>query len=354
MDGILNVKKPVFKRHSDNPIVRPGLYDWRMAVTFNPGVIYEDEKFYLYERTAGGLRPFHCYIGLLESENGINFEHVMDQPVWTPDMAGSPFGSVQDPRVVKIDELYYMTYAFRPYAWDCFPTGLGIPESREVEYPGFSGDSKDNQTRSGIAVSRDRVKWQHFCWPTPKELDDRDVILFPEKVNGQFALLRRPLGFVGPDVKPGLAAIRICFSDDLIHWSEPELLIKPEFQWEGSRIGGSTPPIKTESGWLTLYHGVQEIHPPLRRVVYRLGAMMLDLENPRTVIARCPEFIMEPEEYYEKTGLYIPNVIFPTGAVVVHDQLYLYYGCCDTAIGLATVDLDQLVEYVMGFRVEVK
>ncbi|MBN1482589.1 glycosidase [candidate division KSB1 bacterium] len=343
------MKRPIFLRHTLNPVIRPGLFDWRMAVTFNPGVIYEDGTFYLYERTAGGLRPFHCYIGLLESKDGLSFRHVSNEPVWTPEMAGSRFGSVQDPRIVKIDEIYYMTYAFRPYAWNCYPTGLGIPESSEAKYPGFSGDSKDNQTRSGIAISKDRMHWQHFCWPTPKEMDDRDVILFPEKINGQYVLLRRPQGYVGPDVKPGRAAMHICFSDNLLEWSEPQLLIEPQFSWEGQRIGGAAPPIKTSAGWLTLYHGVEEVHPPTRHVVYRVGAMLLDVQDPRQVIARSPHFVLEPETYYEKIGLYIPDVIFPTGAVVVDKDIYIYYGCCDTTIGLAIVNLEELVTYVMSF-----
>lgn len=347
------MKTPHFNRHPENPIIRPGRYDWRQAVTFNPGVLYDDGRFYLYERAAASLRPFHCVIGLLESEDGVHFQHVTDQPVWTPESAGSPYGSVQDPRLVALDGRYYMTYAFRPYAWDCFPTGLGIPESREVRYPGFGGNSADNQTRSGIAVSEDKLHWQHLCWPTPQELDDRDVILFPETINGQYALLRRPLGYVGPDVQPGRAAIRICFSQDFLHWSEPQVLIEPKFEWEGTRIGGAAPPIKTEAGWLTFYHGVEEVHPPTRRVIYRLGAVLLDLENPLRVTARCPHFLMEPEMYYEHTGLYIPHVIFPTGAVVVDEDIYLYYGCCDTAIGLATVNLEELLHYVMQFPVKV-
>jgi predicted GH43/DUF377 family glycosyl hydrolase len=340
-----------FSRCAENPIVVPGLYDWRMATVFNPGVIYDDGRFYMYERAAGGLRPFHCYIGLLESEDGVLFRHVTDQPVFTPEMAGSKYGSVQDPRVVKIDDVYYMTFAFRPYAWDSYPTGLGVPESREVEYPGFSGKSEENQTRSGIAVSTDRIHWQHHRWATPKLIDDRDVILFPEKIGGRFALLRRPLRFVSPDHSsirsidaPG---IWICFSDDLETWSKPELLIKPEYEWEGGRIGGATPPIRTDAGWLVFYHGVETQHPPTRRVCYRLGAMMLDLDNPTKVLARTRSFIMEPEAYYERFGLYIPNVIFPTGNVVKDGLVYLYYGVCDTAIALATVPLEELVAHVM-------
>jgi len=339
-------------RCPENPIVAPGLYDWRMAVVFNPGVIYDEGRFYMYERAAGGLRPFHCFIGMLESDDGVHFTHTVDRPVFTPEMAGSPYGSVQDPRVVKMDGLYYMTYAFRPYAWNSHPTGLGVPESCQVEYPGFSGRDRDNQTRSGIAVSEDRVHWEHLCWVTPPDVDDRDVILFPERIGGRFAALRRPTGLVSVRTRHGAdhPAIRISFSDDLRAWSEPELVAEPLYGWEDNRIGGSAPPIRTEHGWLVLYHGVENQHPPTRRVCYRLGAMMLDLDDPRKVVARCPDFIMEPEHYYERFGLYIPNVIFPTAAVVKDGLLHIYYGVCDTAIALATVPFDALVEHVLECR----
>jgi len=337
-----------FARHPENPIVQPGTYDWRRCVTFNPGVILDDDgKFYMYERTAGQLRPFHCYIGMLQSNDGVHFTQVGDKPVFTPEMAGSKYGSVQDPRVVKIDGTYYMTYAYRPYAWSSNPTGLGVPESHESVLPGFNGNSKENMTRSGIAVSKDRVNWEHKYWPTPVELDDRDVILFPEKINGKYALLRRPLQFVGPKYGTVQPSIWICFSDDLQNWSEPVLIAKPEFKWEDGRIGGSTPPIKTKKGWLVFYHGVENQHPPTKRVIYRMGALMLDLNDPTKVLARTKNFLMEPETYYEKFGLYIPNVVFPTANVVKDGTIYLYYGACDTAIGLATAELDEVVREVM-------
>jgi predicted GH43/DUF377 family glycosyl hydrolase len=262
-------------------------------------------------------------------------------------MAGSRYGSVQDPRVVKVGDACYMTYAFRPYACNYSPTGLGVPDTVQATYPGFDGNAEGNQTRSGIAISRDRVHWKHHCWPTPAELDDRDVILFPEKIRGRFALLRRPLQFVGPEYGTEKPGIWICFSEDLVNWTKPELLIRPEFKWEDGRIGGSTPPVKTPKGWLVLYHGVENQHPPTRRMVYRLGAMLLDLDDPRKVLARTPHFIMEPEAYYEKFGLFIPDVIFPTGNVVKDGLLYLYYGVADTAIALATAPLDELVAHAL-------
>jgi predicted GH43/DUF377 family glycosyl hydrolase len=305
----------------------------------------------MYERTAGGLRPFHCYIGMLESNDGVHFEHVSEEPVITPEMLGSRYGSVQDPRIVKIDDTYYMTYVFRPYAWHSDPTGLGVPDSHQGEYPGFSGRDEDNQSRSGIGASTDRVHWEHVSWVNDEGTDDRNVILFPEKIGGRFAALRRPSPFVGTDTKHGQESpsVKISFSQDLKDWTEPEPVIEPRYWWESNRIGGSTPPIRTPHGWLALYHGVENVHPPTRRVCYRLGAMLLDLEDPTRLIARCPEPIMEPREYYEKFGLYIPYVIFPTAAVLREGTVHIYYGCCDTAIGLATVSLDRLVEHVLAY-----
>jgi predicted GH43/DUF377 family glycosyl hydrolase len=339
-------------RCPENPIVRPGLYEWRMAVTFNPAVIYDEGKFYMYERAAGGLRPFHCYIGMLESEDGIHFKHTLPEPVITPEMCGSKYGSVQDPRIVRIDETYYITFAFRPYAWCSNPTGVGVPESYQVEFPGFSGKDEDNQTRSGVAASKDRIHWTIVGWVNPPPADDRNVILFPEKINGRFAVLRRPSAFVGTDTKhtDEQPCIRISFSDDLKSWSEPQVVIRPQYKWEDNRIGGSTPPIRTKDGWLVFYHGVQSIYPPTRRVVYRMSAMLLDLKDPTKVLARCPEPIMEPQEYYEKFGLYIPNVIFPTAAVVKDGLVHIYYGVCDTAIALATISLDDLLRHILDYR----
>jgi len=337
-------------RCPENPIVRPGLYDWRMSNVYNPGVIFDDGRFYMYERAAGSLRPHRCSIGLLASDDGVRFRHVLDRPVFTPEMAGSSCGSVQDPRVVRIDGAYYMTYAFRRFAWSMSPTGLGVPDSSQTPFPGFDPAKDKNQTRSGIAVSKDRVHWEHLAWATPAEIDDRDVILFPEKIAGRFALLRRPIGYVGTDTGHGAEhpSIRISFSEDLRTWTEPQVVARPEFKWEDNRIGGSTPPVRTERGWLVLYHGVETVHPPTRRVIYRVGAMLLDLQDPRRVIARSPHFIMEPEAYYEKFGLVIPNVIFPTGCAVKDGLLWIYYGVCDTAIALATVPLEELVGHVLG------
>ncbi len=361
----LSVGEPgLFTRHPENPIVVPGIYPWRQAVTFNPGVLLDDDgRFYLYERTAGQFRPFFCYIGMMDSDDGVHFTHTRSEPVFTPEMAGSIYGSVQDPRVAKMNGQYYMTYAFRPYAWSSNPTGIGVPESHESEFPDMSrpvyaeagvgssnvvGGRPDNMTRTGLAVSEDRVTWKHHSWITPDTMDDRDVILFPEKINGRYAVLRRPLQYVGPQFGTPGPSIWLSYSDDLSSWTEPELIATALYEWEDNRIGGSTPPIRTEAGWLTFYHGVQTEDKATKRVVYRMGALLLDLNDPSKVLARTTSPLLEPTAYYEKFGAYIPNVIFPSANVVKDGIVYLYYGVCDTAIALATAKLSDVMEHVLS------
>jgi len=331
-----------------NPVVQPGGPWWRRAVTFNPGLLHDEDGFWLYERTAGGLRPFHCYIGLQHSTDGVHFELVSDEPVFTPAMAGCRHGSVQDARVVAIDGRYLMTYAYRPYAWNSNPTGVGTPESTEAHYPEFDGDPAKNQTRSGIAVSTDRVHWEHFGWATPAELDDRDVILFPEKIHGRYVLLRRPQQTLGVAWGTDRPSMFLCDSEDLQNWSDPVVLAEPEAAWEGDKIGGAAPPLRTDAGWLMLYHGVEVADEANRTVIYRAGAMLLDLDDPTKVIARMKSPLLEPEEYYERCGLYIPNVVFPTGNAIVDGVLHVYYGVCDTAIALATVPVDALLNELLN------
>ncbi|REG89890.1 glycoside hydrolase family 130 protein [Winogradskyella sediminis] len=329
------------KRHPKNPIIIPGEQNIRKVVTFNPGAIYNNGKFYLYDRAAETLSPFRTSIGILESENGVDFKPVQDEPVFTSEQLGFEEGSVQDPRVVKIEDKFYMNYAFQPYGFDCHPTGLGVPFYDVSGYPKWKEEAYPMITRSGIAVSDDGITFEQLCYTSPKEIDDRDHILFPEKIDGKYALLRRPIEFVGEEYGTDRPGIWLSFSDDLTEWSEPVLIARSEEKWEGKKIGAAANPVKTDKGWLVMYHGVDT------GSVYKVGAFLLDLEDPTKMIARTKNYIMEPEEYYEKVGLVIPNVVFPTSLVEKDGLLYIYYGVCDTSICLATVETNQLVDHIL-------
>lgn len=328
------------KRHPKNPIVIPGEQNIRKVVTFNPAAIYDNGKFYLYDRAAETLSPFRTTIGILESENGVDFTSVQEEPVFSSEELGYPEGSVQDPRVVKIENKFYMNYAFQPYGFDCFPNGTGVPFYDVSAYPKWKEESYPMITRSGIAVSNDGRKFKHLCYTSPKDIDDRDHILFPEKINGKFALLRRPCEFIGDQYGTDKPGIWLCFSDDLNEWSDPVLIACSQEEWEGEKIGAAANPIKTNKGWLVMYHGVN------KNSEYRVGAFILDLKDPTKVIARTKKYIMEPEEYYEKIGLVIPNVVFPTSLINKDGLLHIYYGVCDTSICLATVETKQLINHI--------
>lgn len=204
-----------------------------------------------------------------------------------------------------------------------------------------------NHYRSGIARSKDLVAWEDLGLVTPREVDDRDCVLFPEKIGGRYAMLRRPMHYVGPKYGCDRPSIWLSYSKDLLHWDDPVLVAKPEnATWESGKIGAAAPPVRTKAGWLVLYHGVDN------NTVYRTGAMLLALKDPSRIIARTPDFFFEPELSYEKVGLIIPRVVFPSSTVEKNGTLYVYYGCCDTTISVATCDMKKLLAHILRFPVK--
>ena len=331
------------KKNEENPIIYPGKYNWRKVTVFNPAAIYHNEKFYIIERAAGSLSPHCCVLGLLESRDGIHFDHVVDYPVFTPSQLGYQYGSVQDPRLVKINNRFYMTYALRRF------TGNANGLSNELNWNyyarlGIDASPKKNNTISGIAVSDDLIHWENLGFCKPLEIDDRDLVLFPEKIKDRYALLRRPDYADGRPV-----GITLAWSDSLKNggnWTNSKNILEPLSQnlWESRKVGACGPPLRTAAGWLVLYHGVDD------RNVYRIGAAILDTENPEIVIARTRLPFLEPTDSWEKLGAVFRDVVFPCGNIVKDDTLFIYYGAADTSICLATVKLQELVDFVMLYE----
>jgi predicted GH43/DUF377 family glycosyl hydrolase len=195
--------------------------------------------------------------------------------------------------------------------------------------------------------SKDLRSFEYETMLTPPGIDDRDGVLFPGKAGGRYALLHRPTNWVGGAYGTDRPGIWLARSDDLINWDYGTggrcLLMKPRegVAWEAARIGAGPPPVRTEAGWLMIYHGVDDRH------VYRVGAALLDLDDPMTVLGRTDEFLMEPELEWERTGI-IPNVVFPTAAVPRGGQLLVYYGGADRVVGLATAEMDQLLDHLLS------
>lgn len=331
-------------RSPENPILSPKLDStWESLVTTNPGAWYDEQtgKVILLYRAAGEDPEHKVWLGLAQSSDGHHFERISDQPVFGPTTDGYDAGCVEDPRIIKIGEWYYVTYASRP-----FPPGqYWLPESEQgykrMECPGdFPWIMRNNATATGLALTKDFKTWIRAGRLTSPVVDDRDVILFPEKVGGRYHMMHRPMNWTGAEYGTEFPAMWIASSDDMLNWTESKLLIKAEFDWE-CKVGGNTPPIKTPHGWLTIYHGVgPDKH-------YRLGALLLDLEDPTIVRYRTKDWIMQPEEDYEINGPY-KGVVFPCGNVVIDGTLFVYYGGADKYACVATCPLDGLLEYLLS------
>lgn len=334
------------KKFEGNPILSPlASNEWESLVTSNPGVVYDGGTFYMLYRAAGNDEQHVIRLGLAVSKDGYHFERASDQPVFGPSQNGPDSGCVEDPRIVKYDDEFYVTYAYRPYA----PGQYWKFAHDEVLTPRCGSDAplavRKNLGNTGLAVTSDFRSFRRLGRLTSPVLDDRDVILFPEKVQGRYVMLHRPKEFVGERYGVKFPSIWLKYSDDLLNWEDKEshlLLSGIEGTWE-EKIGGSTPPLKTEAGWLVLYHGVE--HGGLG--YYRVGAVLLELENPLRVLARTPRPILEPELDFELSGLYA-GCIFPVGNVVVDGTLFVYYGSADKYVGVATCPLNELLDYLLS------
>jgi predicted GH43/DUF377 family glycosyl hydrolase len=251
-------------------------------------------------------------------------------------------GGVEDARIVKFGEEFYVTYAYRPFPpgryWTFPHDVVRLPEAG----PDAPQVYRENIANSGLALTRDFRTWRRLGRLTQANLDDRDVILFPEKVNGKFVMIHRPKQWVGEAYGCDYPSVWISFSDDLMVWNEESRLLLKGIpaSWE-EKVGGSTPPLRTEEGWLLIYHGVEHGGTGY----YRAGAALLDLSDPTRVIARTTAPILEPEFGYELNGFY-QGCVFPTGNVIVGDTLFVYYGAADKYVGVATCSVSELVNYL--------
>jgi predicted GH43/DUF377 family glycosyl hydrolase len=326
------------KRFERNPILTPLPENpWENFSVCNPAVWYEKGRFYLLYRAAGDDNDHYIHFGLAESKDGFSFTRVSSHPVLSPSVDGPDAGCIEDPRIVKFGDWYYITYAYRPLPpgryWENEASLAYMPEN-PPDAPRFY---RENQTQSGLLMTKDFHNFHRLGRITHPADDNRDVILFPEKINGKYAMLHRSKRLAGGKYGCEHPSIWIAFSDDLLTWDDGTLLLKGSFPWT-DKIGGASPPLLTDKGWLMLYHGVKD-------GVYRVGAALLDKKNPTRIISLPSGFIMEPECDYEINGLY-GECVFPTGNVIVGDTLLVYYGAADKYCCVATCKVEEIINYL--------
>ena len=345
----------LFTRHPDNPVLSPNTENsWESQAVFNPAAVRWGGTTYLLYRAVGEYQYYISRLGLAAACDGADLQRVSDQPVFEP---GADFErwAVEDPRLTPIEDRYYLTYT--AISQRILQNG-GPVTHREVPL----------EASVGLAVSKDLQHFDRLGTISLSRVDDKNAVLFPERINGRYALLHRPQRWcrhwfdhpLASEIKiplpsavedlPQLPAIWLSYSDDLLNWSDHQLVIEPTHQHD-HRIGAGPPPIKTEAGWLLIYHHVEDKTSAgeERERAYTAKAALLDLNDPSQVIAQIPYDILAPQEWYEQEGD-VANVIFPTGAYLEDDTLYLYYGAADKYCCLATASWSELLSELKKFR----
>lgn len=259
------------------------------------------------------LTTFSHLRKVILNENGFDVEYIGNKPVFTGTPQEGQYG-VEDPRIMKLRDQYAMSYVTV---------------------------SAQEGVCTSLAVSEDLVDWQRKGIIFREQ--NKDVVIFPEKIDGKFVALHRPEGFFQFS-KP---SIWISYSPDLVYWGKEKSIIQPrENSWESERIGPGAPPIKTEQGWLEIYHGVKKVGG---KNVYSAGATLLDLRNPEKILARSPENepLFYPTEDYETSG-FVNSVVFPTAAIADLNKkdLLIYYGGADSVTAVRKIRLLDILDHM--------
>ena len=297
----------LLRRYPGNPILTAQDFPRPVNSVFNAGATKCGDEYILLNRVEG-LDGISC-LWVARSRDGVHFT-----PDPQPAMVRATEGyyavyeeyGIEDPRITKIADVYYITYT----CYSRYACCVGL--ARTSDFRTFE--------RMGI-----------ISLP-----DNKDVVLFPEKIGGRYARLDRPSTVTG-----NRRDIWISYSPDLLHWGSPRPVMEPrKGRWDNKKIGAGAPPIKTDQGWLEIYHGVRETGSG---VLYRLGAVLLDLEDPSRVVGRAAEHILTPTATEDFLGN-VMNVVFTCGAILEDDgELKVYYGAADQVMCLATAPVDEII-----------
>lgn len=316
------------KRYSGNPILTKNPHNhWETGSVFNPSVLYEKDIFRMVYRATNDIKTdkiggYISSIGYAESKDGIHFNR-SSKPLIVPDQEYENYLGCEDARVTKIDDTYFLYYT----------AVSGTPDSYNV--------------RIALATSNDFKKWEKHGIVGP-DTRSKAACLFPEKINGQYIIFYTwmadtPLSSIMQarfdSIKDVIKPPKGLIADTLDTHDQNVVFAPPLNVYRGAEVGAV--PIKTNDGWLFIYCNANTSDHP----EWTISAALLDLKDPRKVLAETKKPILKPETKDELEGVE-NNVTFPEGAVVVGEDLYVYYGSGDQGICLATCNFNDLMKYL--------
>lgn len=315
----------------------------------NPAIFQEGNSVHMFYRAA--KKGNFSTIGYCRFEGPMTLVERNTEPIFVPEYIYEIHG-VEDARISKIDDLYYLTYVTYDGINACGALAVskdlkkfkkkGIITPRFILHEFTNLIRKHLQNPSIAKILAFNVARNYPLTETIKDnlyVWDKNVVLFPKKINGKFVGLHR--------LFPSIQIFSFEKKKDLTedYWKDylknlPDYLVmEPKFEHETSHIGPGAPPIETEDGWLLIYHAAEKREKGL---VYHACAAMLDLNDPQKVLSRLKIPLITPSEYYERHG-YVNYVVFPTGTAIFEDLLYIYYGAADDKIAVASVNLKNLL-----------
>ena len=304
--------RPLFTRHPANPILAREDWPYPINSVFNAAAV----------RLADGDTLLLCrvedrtgisHLCAARSTNGIDGWRIDPQPTLLPNPIEFPeeIWGIEDPRITHVPEL----------------------EQYAVVYTSFSRGGPG----VSLALTKDFQKFERYG--VIMQPEDKDAALLPRRIGGRWALVHRPVTPLG-------AHMWISYSPDLHHWGSHKIMLAARRGgwWDANKIGLCSPPIETEKGWLTIYHGVRQT---ASGSIYRLGLALFDLEHPEICLQRGDAWMFGPEEPYERNGD-VKDVVFPCGQTIGADgdTINLYYGAADFSVALATGSIRCLLSWL--------
>ena len=302
----------LFQHHERNPILTAAQWPYPVNSVFNPGAALLPDGITLLLCRVEDRRG-HSHLCAARSANGIDGWKIDTQPTLMPDPEHFPeeLWGIEDPRITFVSELDKYAVVYTAHTRD----GPGVSLALTEDFHHFE--------RYGLIM----------------QPEDKDAVLLPHRINGNWALIHRPVNPLG-------AHMWISYSSNLRQWGSHKLMLEARLGawWDANKIGLASPPIETAKGWLVIYHGVRQ---NAAGSIYRLGVALFDLHAPEICLKRGDEWIFGPEEPYERRGD-VDNVVFPCGYTIAPDgdTIHLYYGAADTSIALATGSVYAILEWL--------
>ena len=334
------------KIKKEGVLLEPTNLEFENYAVMNPTCIKIGNNVHMFYRAV--KKGNYSSIGYCRLEGPLKVVERKREPFMVPEFNYENHG-MEDPRIVFLDGIYYMFYT----AFDGKNSLVAYATSKDLktfEKKGAITPTITYDEAEGFFPEL-KLKDRYFFFESYYKCEfgkdvllwEKDAFIFPKKIKGKFALIHRILPEIQVIYFNDFRELTNEFWKNYLKHLGDYVVLSSKYWYESRNIGGGCPPIETDKGWLMIYHGVEDTN---KGTIYHAGAALLDKKNPCKVIGHLKNPIFSPKKKWEKEGN-VKNVVFPSGAAIFGDKLYIYYGAADRRIGAASLDLNELLEELL-------